>query len=101
MAQAKERAVWERIVAEVEGGLSQREAAQRYGVSVSGVGHWVRRLREEKAERSTPQLLPVRLTTSLPARRRCTLLVADLQLEFEEGTEPAYIAALARAIHPC
>lgn len=101
MAQAKERAVWERIVAEVEGGLSQREAAQRYGVSVAGVGHWVRRLRQEKAERPTPQLLPVRLTTSSLARRRCTLLVADLRLEFEEGAEPAYIAALARAIHSC
>jgi len=34
MAQARERAVWERIVAEVEAGLSQRAAAQRNRPSV-------------------------------------------------------------------
>jgi transposase-like protein len=101
MAQARERAVWERIVAEVDAGLTHREAAQRYGVSQSGVGHWVRRLREESARRPTPQLLPVRLTTASPPRGRCTLLVEDLHLTFDEGTDPGYVAALARAIRAC
>lgn len=101
MAQARERAVWERIVAEVEEGMSQREAAQRYGVSASGVGHWVRRLREERALRPAPQLLPVRLSSSSPSRGRCTLVVDDLHLTFDEGADPAYVAALARAIRTC
>ena len=100
MAQARERAVWERIVAEVEAGLSHSAAAQRFGVSASGVGHWVRRLREEKALRPAPQLLPVRLTSS-PSRGRCTLVVDDLHLTFDEGTDPGYVAALARAIRSC
>ena len=101
MAQARERAVWERIVAEVEAGLSQRAAAQRYGVSAAGVGHWVRRLRQEKASRPAPHLLPVRLTSSSPSRARCVLLVEDLQLTFDEGTSPDYVAAVARAIRAC
>ena len=103
MAQARERAVWERIVAEVEAGMSQRAAAQRHGVSAAGVGHWVRRLRQEKASRPAPQLLPVRLTRSSPSpsRARCALLVDDLQLTFDEGTSPEYVAALARAIRAC
>lgn len=87
-------------MAEVEAGMSQRAAAQRYGVSVSGVGHWVRRLREERALRATQQLFPVRLTSS-PSPARCTLVVDDLPLTFDEGTDPGYVAALARAIRAC
>ena len=101
MAQARERAVWERIVAEVDAGMSRRAAAQRHGVSAAGVGHWVRRLRQEKASRPAPQLLPVRLTSSSPERARCALLVDNLQVTFDEGTSPEYVAALARAIRAC
>lgn len=101
MAQARERAVWEKIVAEVEAGMSHSAAAQLYGVSASGVGHWVRRLREERARRPAPQLLPVRLTSSAPTRGRCTLVVDDLHFAFDEGTDPAYVAALARALRAC
>ncbi len=36
MVQARERAVWEKIVAEVEAGTSRSAGARRYGVSVSG-----------------------------------------------------------------
>jgi transposase-like protein len=101
MAQARDRAVWEQIVAEVEAGMSQRAAAQRHGVSPAGVGHWVRRLREDKARQPAPQLLPVCLTSSSPSRARCTLIVDDLHLTFDEGTSPEYVAALARAIRAC
>lgn len=78
MAQAKERAVWERIVAEVEAGMSQRAAAQRYGVSAAGVEHWVRRLRQERASHPAPQLLPVRVTSASPPQTRCALVGGDL-----------------------
>ena len=101
MAQARERAVWERIVAEVEAGLSQRAAAQRHGVSAAGVGHWVRRLRQEKASQPAPQLLPVRLTSSSPSGARGVLRIDDLQLTFDEGTSPEYVASLVRAIRAC
>lgn len=101
MAQARERAVWEQIVAEVEAGLSQSAIARRYGVSPSGVGHWVRWLREERASRPAPQLLPVRLTTASPSRGRCTLVVDELHLTFDKGTDPGYVAALARALRAC
>ena len=101
MAKAQERALWEQIVAEVEAGLSRKAAARRHGVSQSGVGHWVKRLREEKSCRPVPQLLPVRLTTTSPSRGRCTLIVNELHLTFDEGTDPGYIATVARALRAC
>lgn len=101
MAQARERAVREKIVAEDEAGRSHSAAARRHGVSASGVGHWVRRLLDERARRPATQLLPVRLASSAAARGRCTLVVDDLHLAFDEGTDPAYVAALARAIRAC
>lgn len=51
MAQAvRERAVWERIVAEVEAGLSHSAAAERHGVSASGVNLWWRAPTAEDTE---------------------------------------------------
>lgn len=100
MARAKGRRFWERLVSEVEAGASQVEVARRHGVSQGGLGLWVRRLRQERERRSEPQLLPVRLTTPTPVRR-CGLVVDELRLEFDEGTDPAYLAAIARALRTC
>ena len=100
MGQQKERALWEQAVADVESGASQAETARRYGVSGSGLGYWVRRLRQEKVRSAEPQLLPVRLTGRV-APTRCGLVVDDLRFEFEAGTEPAYVAAVARALRAC
>jgi transposase-like protein len=101
MDQPRDRAFWERVVAEVEAGASQAETARRYGVSGSAVGYWVRRLRQETARPSEPQLLPVRVTTPRVGAGRCGLIVGDLRFEFEEGTAPTYVAAIAQALRAC
>jgi len=100
MARAKGRRFWERLVGEVEAGASQGEAARRYGVSQGGLGLWVRRIRQEREHRTEPQLLPVRLTTPTPIRR-CGLVIDELRIEFDEGTDPAYLAAIAQALRAC
>jgi transposase-like protein len=97
MGQHRERGFWERLVAEVKGGATQAEIARRYGVSPSQLGRWARRLEEEKPR---AQLLPVRVTGG-PTLRRYGLLVDGVRLEFEEGAEPAYVAAVARALRSC
>lgn len=100
MSQAKERAFWQRVVADVEAGMAQTEAARRHGVSASGLGYWVRRLRRDGSRPAEPQLLPVRVTPSAPMGR-CTLLLDALRVEFEEGTPPAYVAAVVQALRAC
>jgi hypothetical protein len=97
MAQHREQQFWERLVAEVEGGATQTEIARRYGVSASNLGRWARRF---KQERPRAQLLPVRVTGA-PALRHCGLVIDGVRLEFEEGTDPAYVAAVARALRSC
>ncbi|WP_438017763.1 helix-turn-helix domain-containing protein [Sorangium sp. So ce315] len=97
MGQHREQQFWEQLVAEVEGGARQAEIARRYGISVSNLARWARRLKEE---RPRAQLLPVRVTAG-PSRRPCGLLVDGVRLEFEEGTDPAYVAAVARALRSC
>jgi hypothetical protein len=57
----------------------------------------VRRLREE---RPRALLLPVRVTGDA-VTRRCGLVVDGMRLDFEEGTDPAYLASVARALRPC
>src|SRR5262245_23189694 len=88
------RAFWEQLVAEVEGGQSQAETARKHRVSQTWVGQWVKRVREERRRRPQPQLLPVRVTGG-GLRRRCELMIDGVRVEFDEGTDPAYIAAVA------
>lgn len=98
---AKSRAFWERVVAEAEACGSQSEAARRHGVSQSGLGYWVRKLVAERPRAAEPRLLPVRVTGTVPMPRRMGLIVDDLRIEFDEGTEPAYLAAIAKALRGC
>jgi hypothetical protein len=100
MGRFKGRAFWERVVADVDAGASQAEAAQRHDVSQSGLAYWVRQLGAEKARSADPQLLPVRISGNVAARR-LGLVVDDLRLEFDDGTDPAYVAAVARALRAC
>jgi transposase-like protein len=97
MAQHREREFWQRLVVAMEGGASQAEVARRYGVSPSQLGRWARRLKEEKPR---ALLLPVRVTGDA-AMRRFGLILDGMRLDFEEGTDPAYVAAVARALRPC
>ncbi|WP_437763072.1 helix-turn-helix domain-containing protein [Sorangium sp. So ce281] len=97
MGQHREQQFWEQLVAEVDGGATQTDIARRYGVSVSSLARWGRRLKEEGPR---AHLLPVRVTTGA-SRRPCGLMVDGVRLEFEEGTDPAYVAAVARALRSC
>lgn len=101
MGRERGRAFWERVAADAARCGSQSEAARRHGVSQSGLGYWVRKLAAEKARPAEPQLLPVRVTSAVALPRRLGLVVDDLRLEFDEGAEPAYIAAVARALRAC
>lgn len=100
MGRVKGRAFWERVVADAEACGSQSEAARRHGVSQSGLGYWVRKIEAERSRRPEPQLLPVRLTSPVAARR-CGLVVGDLRVDFDEGTDPGYLAVLATALRAC
>ena len=44
-----------RVIAAVEGGLSRRAAADRFGVAVASAVRWVREWRESGATRAKPQ----------------------------------------------
>jgi transposase-like protein len=100
MGRAKGRAFWEQVVADAAECGSQSQAARRHGVSQSGLGYWVRKLAAEEPRRPEPRLLPVRLTSPITARR-CGLVIGDLRVDFDEGTEPGYLAALATALRAC
>ncbi len=99
MREAKGRDFWERLAREVEAGASRAQVAARHGVSGSTVGQWVRRLAEERAAKPAAALVPVRITGE--TRRRVAVSVAAARVEFEEGTDPAYVAAVVRAIGSC
>ena len=102
MGRARGRAFGERVSAEVEAGTSsQVEIARRYGVSQGQVSRWVRRLRADGPRLAVPQLLPVRITGAAVASSRCAVVLGELRFEFETGTEPAYVAAVAAALRAC
>ena len=83
---------WRRVVAEAEG-KSATQIAAKHGVSLCSVLRWRQRLREEHA----PALVPVRVAAA-PASRRLELRVGEAHVAFEEGTDPTYVAAVARAL---
>jgi transposase-like protein len=100
MSRSKGRAFWQRVIADVDAGMAQADAARKHGVSTSGVGYWMRRLHREPPRPAEPRLLPVRLTSASSALP-CSLLVNELRFEFEEGTSPAYVAAIVQALRAC
>jgi transposase-like protein len=101
MGRARGRTFWESLVAEVRAGDAPIEVARRHGVSPSGLGYWVRQLPPPKTRAQEPRLLPVRVAAAALSRRSLRLVVGEAHLEFEEGTDPAYVAALAEALRAC
>ena len=99
MAEEKGREFWERLAREVSTGSTRAQVAARYGVAGSTVGHWVRRLERERSVKPAATLVPVRITGE--ARRRVAIAVGAARVEFEEGTDPAYVAAVVRALASC
>jgi DNA-binding transcriptional regulator YdaS (Cro superfamily) len=93
MSNDRGRAFWEKLVREVAAGGRLVAVAKRNGVSPSWLGKWCGRLREE-----TPPgaLLPIRVVEGRV--RRVDLAVGGVRLSFDEGTDPAYVALVARAL---
>jgi transposase len=123
-----DRARWTKLVADFESAdLSQREFAQERGLALSNLRYWIYRLRKESrplvteaAERSDQapdraaapegsRLVPVRVVASAPKARRAAAMPAGdgllelalpsgARIRFPEGTDLAYLRALAAAL---
>ena len=94
MAQRRDKAFWERLVREVSAGASQVSVAARHGVSATWLGMWCRKIRATDASRGA--LLPVRVVEQ--RARRVELVIGAARLAFDEGTDPRYVAELARRL---
>jgi transcriptional regulator with XRE-family HTH domain len=86
-------------------GLSQREFAERAGVSVVTLRSWIARFRREDAEASP--LLPVRVVASTAPKARSSEdtagaveieVASGVRLRFAAGTDVAYVAALVATL---
>lgn len=93
MSSDRGRAFWLKLFNEVESGASQTSVAKRYRISPSWLGKRCRALRDE---RPATALLPVRMVEG--RARRVEIVVGNVRLGFEEGTDPAYVASVARAL---
>ena len=105
----RNRAFWERVVAEAERGEQPRsEVARRHGVSLGTLQGWLYRLRRERAGdvgRGAPRalasvrLLPVELKGQGAPSLWLELRVgAELVLLFEQGTDVGYVRSIADAL---
>jgi transposase-like protein len=91
-----EKSFWVGLVAEVGSGASAVDVAARYRVRVSTLRWWCSHLRRESAA-SGLRLVPVVTQSALPSRH-IEIAVGSAALRVEEGTDVAYVAALARAL---
>jgi serine/threonine protein kinase len=82
---------WKRVVGNVERGEEIVSVATRHGLSVANLATWSRLAADAKTIRSF-----VPTITAGPRRLRVEL--GGIRLVFEEGAEPAYVAAIARAM---
>jgi len=96
MGHARGEAFWAKLAREVEAGGTRVEVAHRYGVTVSALGYWVGRLRRTKP---VATLLPVRVESE--PRRRVEIVTGEIRIVVEEGTDPAFIVELVRALRAC
>jgi hypothetical protein len=87
---------WEKVLAAVDGGQTQGEAAARFGVSVSAIQYWQSKRRQEPHA----ELLPVRVLP--PASGvRLEIEVAGVIIRLPDGVRPEYVAELVRALRSC
>ena len=86
---------WAAVVAEVrKGDLPRVQVAAKHGVSDAALKyHLYKTVPARTPKVSSPELLPVRLSGSV-AKRVEFEFGGGLQLRFEEGCDPAYIAAV-------
>jgi transposase-like protein len=92
------RKFWEKVVAVVEGGATQADAAARFGVTRAAVQYWMSKTRREH-EGEGPELLPVRIGDA--AAPRVELEVGGVTVRLLDQAAPAYVADLVRALRSC
>jgi transposase-like protein len=99
MTSPKGRDFWERLVREVDAGATHGQVAARHGVSSSSVGNWARKIARAQATPPSAAMVAVRVAAASAARIAIT--TSSAHLEFEEGVDPTYVAALVRALSSC
>ena len=89
------RSFWEELVAELEAGAAPGDVARRHKVRETTLRWWRTQLRRSPPG---PRLLPVIAGPAVRTGRHVEIAVGGAVLRFEEGTDVAYVAALARAV---
>lgn len=93
----RSRAQWQALVEEWRGsGVKANEFALSRGLSTTSLYYWSSVL--ARAAPPTPKLLPVRVAPQLARSFDLELAVGPARVRFEQGTAPAYVGALARAL---
>jgi transposase len=104
MTKRSEKPEWVRVAEEYEeSGLTQREFAQRRGMTLSTLQSWVyRRRRQEGAAVAQPvRLLPVQVTMAPVVSGSDSLEVLTAsgeRVRFAAGTDVEYVARLVAAL---
>ena len=104
MTKQREKPEWVRVAEEYEAsGLTQREFAERRGLTLSTLQSWVyRRRRQEGAPVAQPvRLLPVQVTTASVVSGSDSLEVLTAsgeRVRFAAGTDVEYVARLVAAL---
>jgi len=104
MSKQNEKPEWVRVAEEYEAsGLTQREFAERRGITLSTLQSWVyRRRRQEGAPLAQPvRLLPVQVTAAPVMSGSSTLEVLTAsgeRVSFAVGTDVQYVARLVAAL---
>jgi hypothetical protein len=104
MSKQREKPEWVRVAEEYEAsGLTQREFAERRGMTLSTLQSWVyRRRRQERAPEVEPvRLLPVEVRAA-PVERGSgpleVLTASGERVSFAVGTDVEYVARLVAAL---
>jgi transposase len=102
MTKQREKPEWVRVAEEYEAsGLTQREFAERRGMTLSTLQSWVyRRRRQEGAPVAQPvRLLPVQVTAAAVVSESLEVLIASGErVRFAAGTDVEYVARLVAAL---
>jgi hypothetical protein len=86
---------WSAIVAEAEtAGVPHTQTAAKHGVSTAALKYHIYKARNAGAK-PAPRVLPIRVGDE---RRTFQVEVGTVRLNFAEGCEPGYVAAVLSAV---
>jgi transposase-like protein len=92
------KSFWVRLVAEVRDGAMAVEVATRHRIRPSTLRWWCWRLRQTTASEPALRMLPVVTQAPTACSRHIEVALGSAALRVEEGTDVAYVVALARAL---